>query len=171
MSADLDRTIGPDPAVQPSPSASGARASVPTLERLREVTVHHDPSHANGSPGAAGMRHANGDPGSIRSADPGPIRSADASHGCTSAQLRRFVKSRAYVPMHELRRRFELNGEADDVSPVGTQLGIVYLGLPPREAQLIGELVRQGEVGLELCRDPRVPIVVGVFPIRPITRQ
>jgi hypothetical protein len=96
---------------------------------------------------------------------------ADGPSGCTSAQLRRFIKSRAYVPMHELRRRFELNGEADDVSPVDTQHGLIYLGLPMRESQLIGDLVRQGEVGLELCRDPRVPIVVGVFPMRPITRQ
>jgi hypothetical protein len=98
-------------------------------------------------------------------------QSSDQPTGCTAAQLRRFIKSRAYVPMHELRRRFELNGEADDVSPVDTQSGLVYLGLPWRESQLIGDLVRQGEVGLELCRDPRVPIVVGVFPMRPITRQ
>ena len=26
--------------------------------------------------------------------------------GCTQAQLRRFIKSRPYVPMHELRRQF-----------------------------------------------------------------
>ncbi len=93
------------------------------------------------------------------------------AHGCTAAQLRRFIKSRAYVPMHELRRRFELNGEADDVSPVETPQGLIYLGLPMRESRLIGDLVRQGEVGVELCRDPRVPIAVGVYPTRPITRQ
>lgn len=100
-----------------------------------------------------------------------PARLPEAPGGCTAAQLRRFVKSRTYVPMHELRRRFELNGEADDVSPVGTQFGIVFFGLPQREAEFMGDLVRQGEVGVELCRDPRVPIVVGVFPIRPLTRQ
>ncbi len=95
---------------------------------------------------------------------------APAPSGCTTAQLRRFIKSRPYVPMHELRRRFELNGEADEVSAVDTADGVVYLGLPVREAMLIGDLVRQGDVGLELCRDPRVPIVVGVFPMRPIAR-
>lgn len=73
--------------------------------------------------------------------------------------------------MHELRRRFELNGEADDVTPVVMPQGLIYLGLPLRESQLLGELLRQGEVGVELCRDPRVPIAVGVYPIRPITRQ
>ena len=41
---------------------------------------------------------------------------ADQPAGCTGAQLRRFIKSRAYVPMHELRRRFELNGEAVAIS-------------------------------------------------------
>ncbi|MFI5262836.1 MAG: hypothetical protein ACHQZR_09815 [Candidatus Limnocylindrales bacterium] len=90
--------------------------------------------------------------------------------GATAAQLRRFIKSRPYVPLHELRRRFELNGQADDVCSVRTQDGLVYVGLPPRECELLGELVRCGDIGLELCRDPLVPIVVGVFPMRPVVR-
>jgi hypothetical protein len=90
---------------------------------------------------------------------------------CTSAQLRRFIKSRPYVPMHELRRRFELNGGSDEVSAISTPQGIVYVGLPGRESQFIADLVRQGDVGLELCRDPFTPMVVGVYPMRPITRQ
>jgi hypothetical protein len=92
-------------------------------------------------------------------------------HGATAAQLRRFIKSRPYVPLHELRRRFELNGQADDVCPVRTPGGIVYVGLPPRECQLLGELVRGGDVGLELCQDPATPIVMGVFPMRPVARS
>jgi hypothetical protein len=40
------------------------------------------------------------------------------SQGCTQAQLRRFIKSRAYVPMHELRRRFAIDGATDDVAAV-----------------------------------------------------
>lgn len=90
---------------------------------------------------------------------------------CTSAQLRRFIKSRPYVPMHELRRRFELNGGADDVTAVQTPAGLIYVGLPSRESHFIADLVRQGDVGLELCHDPRVPMVMGVFAIRPLTRQ
>jgi hypothetical protein len=89
---------------------------------------------------------------------------------CTQAQLRRFIKSRPYVPMHELRRRFELNGQADDVSPVNTREGTIWVGLPPREAGFLGELARQGEIGLELCHDPTVNIVVGVYAMRPIAR-
>ena len=60
----------------------------------------------------------------------------DVAQGPTAAQLRRFIKSRPYVPLHELRRRFELNGDLDDV--VGIEVpeqGRVFVGLPSREAE------------------------------------
>ena len=92
--------------------------------------------------------------------------------GPTAAQFRRFIKSRPYVPLHELRRRFELAGDLDDVSPVEMQgHGRVFVGLPPREAEFIANLVNDGDIGVELSRDPSVPIVVGVFPMRPVTRS
>jgi hypothetical protein len=46
----------------------------------------------------------------------------------------------------------------------------IFVGLPAREADMLGELVRHGEVGYELLLDPTSPIVVGVFPMRPIQR-
>ena len=96
---------------------------------------------------------------------------AEAEGGrCTQAQLRRFIKSRPYVPMHELRRRFELNGGPDDVSPVRTEEGTPWIGLPPREAAFLGELAKSGDIGLELCHDPCVRMVVGVFAMRPVAR-
>lgn len=101
---------------------------------------------------------------------PAPSPIGEEGGRCTQAQLRRFIKSRPYVPMHELRRRFDLNGQPDDVSPVTTQDGTIWVGLPPREAGFIGELIRQGEIGLEMCHDPVVSIVVGVFAMRPIAR-
>src|SRR5438477_11131432 len=92
-------------------------------------------------------------------------------HGPTAAQLRRFIKSRPYVPLHELRRRFELNGDLDEVSAIDVPgSGRVFVGLPEREADFLATLARDGDVGLELCRDPRVPIVVGVFAMRPVSR-
>lgn len=95
---------------------------------------------------------------------------ADAG-GPTVAQLRRFIKSRPYVPLHELRRRFELNGELDEVCAVEiADRGHVYVGLPAREAELLAVLARDGDVGLELSADPQTPVVVGVFPMRPVTR-
>ena len=91
--------------------------------------------------------------------------------GPTAAQLRRFIKSRPYVPLHELRRRFELNGDLDEVAAIDVPDGQVFVGLPRREADFLATLVRDGEVGLELSQDPAVPIVVGVFAMRPVTRS
>jgi hypothetical protein len=93
-----------------------------------------------------------------------------ASAGCTAPQLRRFIKSRPYVPMHELRRRFGINGQEDDVTAVDLSSGRVFVGLPAREGGLLGELLRGGEVGYELSMDPRSPIVVGLYPMRPVPR-
>ena len=100
------------------------------------------------------------------------VDNGESAHGATAAQFRRFIKSRPYVPLHELRRRFELNGdaEAEDVVRIDTPEGRVFVGLPEREGQFVADLVRQGDIGLELCRDPDVAIVVGVYPMRPISR-
>ncbi len=91
-------------------------------------------------------------------------------HAATAPQLRRFIKSRAYVPMHELRRRFAIVGGDDDVTALEVDRRLVYVGLPEREGRLLGELVRGGDIGVELSLDPIAPIVVGVFPMRPIPR-
>ena len=102
---------------------------------------------------------------------PGPPSEAPTvERSATAPQLRRFIKSRAYVPMHELRRRFGLNGGDDDVTPVDLHRTRVYVGLPEREGRLLGELLRAGDIGYELSLDPISPIVVGVYPMRPVTR-
>ncbi len=90
--------------------------------------------------------------------------------GCTTAQLRRFIKSRAYVPMHEIRRRFVIATEDDDVARIDLGSARIFVGLPEREGQMLGELLRGGEIGFELQLDPVAPIVVGVYPMRPVTR-
>jgi hypothetical protein len=91
--------------------------------------------------------------------------------GCTAPQLRRFIKSRAWVPMHELRRRFGINGMEDDVTPVAVDGSTIFVGLPGREGQLLGELLRAGDIGYELSMDPCTPIVIGVYPMRPVPRH
>lgn len=96
--------------------------------------------------------------------------STEIAQGPTAAQLRRFIKSRPYVPLHELRRRFELNGDLDEVYAVDVPDGQVFVGLPEREAEFLAGLARDGDIGLELCKDPPMPIVVGVFPMKPVTR-
>lgn len=92
------------------------------------------------------------------------------SAGCTSPQLRRFIKSRAYIPMHELRRRFAINGPEDDVAAIDVDGARLYVGLPEREGRLLAELLRGGDVGAELSHDPVTPIIVGVYPMRPVPR-
>jgi hypothetical protein len=147
----------PDLAVDvPSPALpTSAFAAVPALpadvERAPTLPDIAPPAAANDAPAANGAGPAEGS-------------------ACTQAQLRRFIKSRPYVPMHELRRRFELNGEADDVNPVRLSGSTVYVGLPPRESGFLADLARQGEIGLELCHDPLVAVVVGVYAMRPVSR-
>jgi hypothetical protein len=104
----------------------------------------------------------------------GPVNGAYGdvgASGATAPQFRRFIKSRAYVPMHELRRRFGINGMEDDVTPVEVNGGLIYVGLPAREGLLLGELLRAGDVGYELSLDPCTPIVIGVYPMRPVPRH
>jgi len=104
-------------------------------------------------------------------AEPHVATNGDGLAGtCTAPQLRRFIKSRAYVPMHELRRRFAINGSEDDVTQVDVHARRIYIGLPEREGRLLGELLRGGDVGFELSLDPITPIVVGVYPMRPVPR-
>jgi hypothetical protein len=104
------------------------------------------------------------------SAPPAPPTPQASPAGCTAPQLRRFIKSRPYVPMHELRRRFGINGAEDDVTVVDVDGSRVFVGLPAREGGLLGELLRGGEVGYELSLDPRSPVVVGLYPMRPVPR-
>jgi hypothetical protein len=95
----------------------------------------------------------------------------DQRPSCTTAQLRRFIKSRPWVPMHELRRRFGIWGVDDDVSPMRVGDRTLFIGLPPSEARMMAELLSGGDVGYELSLDPDAPIVVGVYPMRPVPRS
>jgi hypothetical protein len=123
------------------------------------------PSTAGFNPSTAGLNT------STAGVNPSTTNGPNGAAGCTAPQLRRFIKSRPYVPMHELRRRFGINGGEDDVTAVDLDGRSIFVGLPHREGQLLGELLRGGEVGYELSLDPRSPIVVGVYPMRPVPRH
>jgi hypothetical protein len=140
-----------------APSASPSAEPAPIAPIAAPPVNGHAPMAANRGPGPApnGGNGANG---------------AQPANGCTAPQLRRFIKSRPYVPMHELRRRFGIDGNDDDVTQVRLDGSAIYVGLPPREGSLLGELLRGGEIGYELSLDPRTPIVVGVYPMRPVPR-
>lgn len=165
-------------AVDPRPQAATATARAATAPA---TTQHHGTQEAPRPALDQGRGHSvparaqvNGRP---NSAAPAPtnghdrVNGQDRANGCTAPQLRRFIKSRPYVPMHELRRRFAIDGGDDDVTQVFIERGQVYVGLPSREGGLLGELLRGGEIGYELSLDPRTPVVVGVYPMRPIPRS
>lgn len=123
------------------------------------------------SPALMATAGAGGRPGGHEPPIERPATDTVAGPGCTTAQLRRFIKSRPWVPMHELRRRFGINGAEDDVAPIEVDGRRVFVGLPPREAVLVAELVRGGDIGVELSLDPGCPMVIGVYPMRPISRS
>lgn len=133
-------------------------ATPPTVEVEVEVTATAEPSVSSSTLIVAPDRAA------------APPPSGERHGTCTTAQLRRFIKSRAYIPLHEIRRRFLITAEDDDVTGIELASGRIFVGLPDREGQMLGELLRGGEVGYELQLDPVAPIVVGVYPMRPVTR-
>jgi hypothetical protein len=145
--------------VNGSPHASG---STTTNGSKGDGHVNGRTALTNGAAPTNGGGYANGN---------GHANGNERSAGCTAPQLRRFIKSRPYVPMHELRRRFAIDGNDDDVTPVELEGSKVYVGLPAREGSLLGELLRGGEIGYELSFDPLAPIVVGVYPMRPVPRS
>jgi hypothetical protein len=148
-----DRPTGPERVIPPVGGPNGA-----PVDHRSAPTEHQLAGHGalpQGNPPPGGPQLTNGE------------RMAQ----CTAPQLRRFIKSRPYVPMHELRRRFNIDGDDDDVTPVRLSPGWVYVGLPNHEGHLLGELLRTGEIGYELSLDPRTPIVIGVYPMRPIPRN
>jgi hypothetical protein len=177
-----------EPAMPPTFSSHDGASSDPTLRPVDGHDATGPGGHiaVNGGPGPINGGHAptNGGPAPVNGA-PGSVHGGaahlnggvapqnggpDRAGQCTAPQLRRFIKSRPYVPMHELRRRFGIDGGDDDVTSVRLEPGWVYVGLPSREGTLLGDLLRAGEIGYELSLDPRSPIVIGVYPMRPIPR-
>jgi hypothetical protein len=136
-------------------SPAAAPVALPGQRPAREPV--HAPAPV-AAPLPAHLQPAHGDNGDYRTT-------------CTQAQLRRFIKSRPWVPMHELRRRFGINGVDDDVSPIRVGGHTLFIGLPPAEGRMMGELLNAGDVGCELSLDPVTPVVIGVYPMRPVPRS
>jgi hypothetical protein len=186
-SADPARAGGEAPSGLRDDGARPARPDAPTSERIPPAAlgpIPAIPAHPrrdrdlDGAPGGRAREifdagaAANGSvEGGHGTAPNGAPAVMPASAGCTAPQLRRFIKSRPYVPMHELRRRFGINGGEDDVSAIDLGDHRVFVGLPAREGSLLGELLRGGDIGYELSLDPRTPIVVGLYPMRPVARS
>ena len=83
----------------------------------------------------------------------------------STSSLRRFISSRPYVAIAELRRRFILD-QPDDMSRLQRDGQVVWVGLPEREASKLQDLWQRDEIGIQLSVEVRAPVVVGIFPMR-----
>ena len=88
-----------------------------------------------------------------------------ASKRPSTSSLRRFITSRPYVTIAELRRRFALD-EPDAITHVAHNGTRAYVGLPEREALKLEDLWQRDEIGFELSVEVHAPVVVGVYPMR-----
>ncbi len=156
------------------PNAAAAATMHEAREQSGRVRGAPQPVGDSSAPETAASPAIAAPPANVAAPGPEPVGGDGVADGlrttCTQAQLRRFIKSRPWIPMHELRRRFGIAGGDDDVTPVRTADGTVFVGLPSAEGRMLGELINSGDVGYELSLDPGAPIVVGVYPMRPVPR-
>jgi hypothetical protein len=82
----------------------------------------------------------------------------------STSSLRRYLTSRPFIAVADIRRRFGLDPEA--MSVVSRNGTTAYIGLPEREASKLQDLWQRDEVGMELSVEVRAPVVVGVYPMR-----
>jgi len=83
----------------------------------------------------------------------------------STSSLRRFITSRPYVTVAELRRRFGLD-DPDGIGHLEHNGSRAWIGLPERETAKIQDLWQRDEVGLELSVEVHAPVVVGIYPMR-----
>ncbi len=87
-----------------------------------------------------------------------------ASKRPSTSSLRRYLTSRPYIAVADVRRRFGLDPDA--MSVVSRNGTTAFIGLPEREATKIQDLWQRDEVGVEMSVEVRAPVVVGVYPMR-----
>ena len=83
----------------------------------------------------------------------------------STSSLRRFITTRPYVAIAELRRRFGLD-DPDAMSLLERNGQTVWIGLPEREATKLQDLWLRDEIGMELSVEVHAPVVVGIYPMR-----
>jgi hypothetical protein len=82
----------------------------------------------------------------------------------STSSLRRYLTSRPYLSVADIRRRFGLDPDA--MSVVSRNGTTAYVGMPEREASKLQDLWQRDEVGVELSVEVKAPVVVGVYPMR-----
>ena len=82
----------------------------------------------------------------------------------STSSLRRYLTSRPYVAVGDIRRRFGLDPDA--MSAIARNGTRAFIGLPEREATKLQELWERDEIGMELSVEVSAPVVVGIYPMR-----
>ncbi len=82
----------------------------------------------------------------------------------STSSLRRYLTSRPFVPIADVRRRFGLDSDA--MSVVSRNGTTAFVGLPDREAAKLQDLWQRNEIGVELSVEVHAPVVVGIYPMR-----
>src|SRR5690606_3064516 len=82
----------------------------------------------------------------------------------STSSLRRYLTSRPYIAVADIRRRFGLDPDA--MSVIARNGTTAYVGLPEREATKLQDLWQRDEVGIELSVEVKAPVVVGIYPMR-----
>lgn len=113
--------------------------------------------------GPADLR--NGADGGRLPSNHGTPATVSASKRPSTSSLRRFITSRPYVTIAELRRRFGLD-EPDAMTHLQRNGTSAWIGLPDREATKLEDLWHRDELGLQLSVEVRAPVVVGIYPMR-----
>jgi len=82
----------------------------------------------------------------------------------STSSLRRYLTSRPYVAVGDIRRRFGLDPDA--MSAIARNGTRAFIGLPEREAAKLQDLWEHDEIGMQLSVEVSAPVVVGIFPMR-----
>ncbi|HEX6512637.1 MAG TPA: hypothetical protein VF157_10085 [Chloroflexota bacterium] len=90
-------------------------------------------------------------------------RTLQKSKRVNSGKLFWYIRSKSYVPVPELRRRFEIT--PDEVGTIQEDGQKIYIGLPQEVADVVANLRRQNKIGLECSVDFTTPVVIGVYPL------
>jgi len=95
--------------------------------------------------------------------EPEPLRTPAKSRRLNSGKLFWYIRSKSYIPIPELRRRFEVSSE--EMSTIQDDGRQVYVGLPQDLADVVATLRRQNKIGLETAPEFSAPVVVGIYPL------
>lgn len=82
----------------------------------------------------------------------------------SKSSLNWFIRTRSYVTVPDLRRRFNIDG-GDEVVAMEGPGGRAYIGLPQDAGQLVQDLWREGKIGLDLALDVHARSVTGLYTV------